>query len=1316
MKISVRRILAVILVLSFVLPIVASCGGTTPADTTTPDITTAGTTTTAPTTTAPATPVVTTPPPTTPVTPAPTDLRAIEGLEEYTIVYPDIAGDDVVAAANALAAAIAEETGKTLTVKSDAIAIGGAVPTHTKEILIGGTNRYESAGNANMRERDFYVSFENGRLALLAGGEEALLAAIDFAKDTLLADGNLSYVDGGYHHAERYIFDNITLLGRPITDFVIVRDAESAMIAEYLRVTIRKYTGYSLIIRTSDAAETPYEILIGDTGRTATNTLPAGKVAVIETAGSTKLALYGTGLNAGYAATVHFINKYLNGTSAVLTIERELIENAAEGLYNLNLETEFAPMILENQENTTGVLERFLKAKDELPEEVTVLDRFELINYPLSAMRCEIYVATDGNDANPGTEAAPVATLTRALELVGLGGGVIWVRGGHYQVTSTINITGANSGTRTSPLFIKAYPEETPVFSTYKQIKNEWFDLMPWNDPMYDRFDEDVNRDEILVCSLADYGFTVDDLTKIVSTSDGYDTNGDGNYRESVYGVRPIILIGDEEYELCRYPNADEEPLSYAYAYTSGRVTSSTGSEIYYPWLEYCATMNIDRWEPIPWAITLGTRTPTQFTNKVACENTTDWDRYAPILEWIDTGNIWFYGRPYSDWDVGCFNVHVGKQVDENGNPTGDVVHYGSNKSDYAIISTMPSALGARTTSSATHAHHFYLFNAIEALDIPGEWFIDVESEDLRMYLYPTEEFADYGEDISYTSSGLHNIITISGSVSNIIFDGLTFKGTGANAIATAGYASDVYTDIVVQNCDFSHVGSRGVSIRNGTQKRIAVIYNTFTQAHESMLSVGTNLSYSMKIDWNVIQNNTFYNPTPNHQNAIGVSGVRSVVSHNFLHNTNIQLGGPCYESIIEYNRLVGGSEDVGDGGQIYMYGLYTRGNHIRYNVLEGLNYSGNNVYNDGMCSGNYSYYNILSTLTGYRDSVQKGFYVSTGHNNVSYNNLFVNRTAERFEANLILHDKPVPSAKEFTIYNREHDSNPNLPATKKIKRVTGDCSMYESTLFYADKSDAGYHKVNSKGVASEDAASYSWDALYRSAAGLYSGRKMNSYNTNLEIMEMRFPNWMAAMRGAQALFDKMDAMDAEAMEKDDPSLAYDRRTDVVAMQTAYDEKVAELMAAGATEQEANNEAFALGLGYNEDFFRQPAYNLYKNNVSVSGDADYYYDTNSDGIYGNSRNDFVVSDYLSNRGGTDDFGNALPSDGDPFSRDLRIIETNIYFPDLYEVFYDADPEYWDGFLYYPDYTMDDYYYQQVLNVIPDYVNVYDVTYYAGLSE
>ena len=532
------------------------------------------------------------------------------------------------------------------------------------------------------------------------------------------------------------------------------------------------------------------------------------------------------------------------------------------------------------------------------------------------------------------------------------------------------------------------------------------------------------------------------------------------------------------------------------------------------------------------------------------------------------------------------------------------------------------------------------------------------------------------------------------------MIDGLRFEGVAANAIYQSGV--NPVSDVVIQNCTFTNLGNNGIYM-SGFFDRVAVIHNTFRQSHGSLLTMIQTRAPSMIPDHNVVQNNTFLDPTPNHQVGISLSGCLSVISHNYLINTNINLNGPAYECIIEYNRLDGGSEDVGDGGQIYMYGLYTRGNHIRYNVLHGLNYSGNSIYNDGMCSGNYSYYNICSTLTGYRESQQKCFYVSTGHNNIAFNNIFITRNAERYLSNLEAHGK-TPSSSLFT------------PPGALTARRTGDCAMYESTLFYADTDDAGYATAAGR----SDAASYSFDALYKSAAGKFTGNTAYRYY-DIEKFRGRFPNYVASMEGAWDLFMQM-----EEMGKD-----YDRRTEVLAMEARYAAIVdiftgAVTYDAAALEDEehilnakaeeidalvneygtaldaaaAEEIAFRLGYGYSEDFFRQPAYNIYKNNVILGGDADFYFDTDSDGVYGEDRKDYVFSDYLNNRGAVNDDGMAMSGGNDPFTRDLRIIESNFYCSDydLILASCDYDAEYISN----ADYSFVDGALDLIRETIPDY--------------
>lgn len=72
------------------------------------------------------------------------------------------------------------------------------------------------------------------------------------------------------------------------------------------------------------------------------------------------------------------------------------------------------------------------------------------------------YISPSGADTNPGTMAAPVFTLTKAISLVSAGD-TIFFRGGTYVYTATQAL--AKSGTATDTIHIFAYPGEYPILS-----------------------------------------------------------------------------------------------------------------------------------------------------------------------------------------------------------------------------------------------------------------------------------------------------------------------------------------------------------------------------------------------------------------------------------------------------------------------------------------------------------------------------------------------------------------------------------------------------------------------------------------------------------------------------------------------------------------------------------------------------------------------------------------------------------------------------------------------------------------------------------
>ena len=88
----------------------------------------------------------------------------------------------------------------------------------------------------------------------------------------------------------------------------------------------------------------------------------------------------------------------------------------------------------------------------------------------------ELYVAPDGNDANPGTEGQPFATVEKARLAVrainkGMTGDIVVVlRGGTYPIVQTIVFDVADSGNGGHDVIYRAAPNETAVISGGKRI------------------------------------------------------------------------------------------------------------------------------------------------------------------------------------------------------------------------------------------------------------------------------------------------------------------------------------------------------------------------------------------------------------------------------------------------------------------------------------------------------------------------------------------------------------------------------------------------------------------------------------------------------------------------------------------------------------------------------------------------------------------------------------------------------------------------------------------------------------------------------
>ncbi|HKO51132.1 MAG TPA: right-handed parallel beta-helix repeat-containing protein, partial [Polyangiaceae bacterium] len=91
-----------------------------------------------------------------------------------------------------------------------------------------------------------------------------------------------------------------------------------------------------------------------------------------------------------------------------------------------------------------------------------------------AAFASDYYVATTGSDSNPGTQASPFATLTKAATIAEPGD-TVFIRGGNYSPKS--GTTFSKSGTSdTKRIKYWAYPGEKPVFN-YSKIGGVGFNV-----------------------------------------------------------------------------------------------------------------------------------------------------------------------------------------------------------------------------------------------------------------------------------------------------------------------------------------------------------------------------------------------------------------------------------------------------------------------------------------------------------------------------------------------------------------------------------------------------------------------------------------------------------------------------------------------------------------------------------------------------------------------------------------------------------------------------------------------------------------------
>lgn len=329
-----------------------------------------------------------------------------------------------------------------------------------------------------------------------------------------------------------------------------------------------------------------------------------------------------------------------------------------------------------------------------------------------------------------------------------------------------------------------------------------------------------------------------------------------------------------------------------------------------------------------------------------------------PWKRWAEAKDIMLHGRLRYDWSDEGMPVFVSEEG--------------------VVTSDWPVSYGVRT------AAEFYLWNILEELDLPGEWYLDRESG--ALYFYPVD-----GADGSVLLSILETPILDIKNVENVVIKGFRMEASKSHGINILNSTSVVLEDLSVKN-----VSKNGIYSEN--LKNCKVLDCTITGCGEIGATIDGGEKQKFIRANNVISNCHIYGNAKlkeTYAPAIRLTGCGNTASHNLIHDmphAGIVFNGSY--NTVEYNELHNVVSKSNDMGAIYSYRLRTHvGCVVRNNYIhdlvpidEGLR---TNVLQPGVyLDGGRSFVTVESNIF---ENIPGVAILQSGRANNIKNNLFIN-------------------------------------------------------------------------------------------------------------------------------------------------------------------------------------------------------------------------------------------------------------------------------------------------------------------------------------
>lgn len=369
-----------------------------------------------------------------------------------------------------------------------------------------------------------------------------------------------------------------------------------------------------------------------------------------------------------------------------------------------------------------------------------------------------------------------------------------------------------------------------------------------------------------------------------------------------------------------------------------------------------------------------------------------DYDR---AKNWGKANDIWLYGvfsNGYSDDNIQVEYFDTQKKLLKTVQP-----HI------YGVYSTADSSNWDVATSR--HLRGYYVYNLLEELDVPGEYYIDREAG--KLYLWPPSPIENAEVELSQTTSPF----LVFYNTSDITVSGISFE-----CARGMGIFMDYVSNITIDNCAFRNLGLLAVSIgekyhsvnlsAKKTDTSNTIINSNNRIANCTILNTGAGALHVeggdrilLKAANNIIDNcdiSNYCRVNNGGVSAITVEGVGNTVSHCYIHDApNMAVFFRGNNHLLEYNHFERVCTESSDAGAVYAgRNPSAQGTVIRYNFFDSIIQHENMVcavYLDDGTSG-YKIYSNVFYRCGNSGSFEGfgAFHINSGLENYMTNNVFV--------------------------------------------------------------------------------------------------------------------------------------------------------------------------------------------------------------------------------------------------------------------------------------------------------------------------------------